>query len=152
MTWSLKLTNGDIGITGNSYSTVTGPEKLVQDLRCWILEPQGNDVMHPDYGSMITEGGITADGSEIPSALGGTFSAEDLMRIEAEVRRVVGYYQALQKDRLRKEAVLYGGKNTFSAGEICLGIQNITILQSLDTAMCYVKIMTGNGDVLAFTV
>ena len=152
MTWSLKLNNGDIGVTGGVYDTVTGPEKQVQDLKCWILEPQGNDVMHPDYGSIMTVGGTAPDGTFLPTSIGGVFSSEDLMRIEAEVRRVVGAYQALQKDRLTREAVMFAGKNTFSPGEICLGIRNVSILQIEDTALCLVSILAGNGDVLAFTV
>ncbi len=151
MSWSLKIRNGDLAIDGGTYGTVTGPEKLVQDLRCWILEEQGNDVMHPDYGSLI-QGGMSPSGVPVPSPLGNTFSAEDLLRIESEVRRVIMAYQAQQRDRISVDTVRYNGKNTMSPGEILLSIKNISIIQNIDTALCYVTLVTGNGDVVSFTV
>jgi hypothetical protein len=151
MSWSLRIKNGDLSVDGGTYDSITGPEKLVQDLRCWVLEPQGNDVMHPDYGSILL-GGVSPNGEQIPSPVGGYFSAEDLLRIESEIRRVIAAYQGQQRDRLAMDTVRYGGKNTMSPGEILLSIRNISIIQSADNALCFVSLVTGNGDVLAFTV
>jgi hypothetical protein len=140
MSWSLRLTNGDLNLDGGDYAVVTGPEKLVQDLRCWILEPQGNDVMHPTYGSIMED------------VIGQYLSPEQMMNIEAEIRRVVMSYSAQQQDRRSRDAVVYGGKNTLSPGEICTGISKIVIQPVSDAAVCWVSITTANGDALAFTV
>lgn len=140
MSWSLRLTNGDLNLDSGSYAVVTGPEKLVQDLRCWVLEPQGTDVMHPTYGSIMED------------VLGNLFTPEQIMNIEAEIRRIVMAYSAQQQDRRSRDMVVYGGKNTMAPGEICTGISKIIILPDGDTAAVWVYLTTANGDSIAFTV
>lgn len=140
MSWSLRLTGGDLNLDGGDYGIVTGPEKVVQDLQCWILEPMGNDVMHPTYGSIMED------------VVGGFLNAEQMMNIEAEIRRVIMSYSAQQADRNSRDTVVYGGKNTLSPGEICTGISKIVIEPAADTAICWVYITTANGDALAFQV
>ena len=40
---TLKLTRGDLTVYAGGYEMVSGPAKIVQDLRCALLEPLGND-------------------------------------------------------------------------------------------------------------
>lgn len=151
MTWSLHLKNGDLNFSGpGGFATVSGEQKLVQDLKCWILEPRGTDPLHPDYGSTL-DGGTLPDGTEIESVIGDVISAESLITIESEIRRVLQAYQQQQLDRLTRENALYGGKNTFAASEILQSVVAVNVQQVADTVFVQCVIQTANGSQLSFT-
>lgn len=152
MTWSFHTKNGDLNLggAGGGFAIVTGQQKLVQDLKNWLLEPRGTDPIHPDYGALL-DGGLLPDGTEADSIIGNELNAETLILIESEVRRVLGAYQQQQLDRLTAESALYGGKNTFSAGEILVAVQNVALQQASDTVLVTVTIQTGDGDQLTFS-
>ena len=151
MTWSLRLSSGDLSISGpGGYGTVTGTNKLIQDLRNWILEPRGSDPSSPDYGSTI-DGGALPDGSWVEPAIGGLATPEQLMTIEAEIRRILAAYQQQQADRINQEVILYAGKNTYGSGEILSAINDVQATQILTTLFVTVSITTADGDNLTFT-
>ena len=151
MTWSLQIKNGDLSFAGpGGFAAVAGTAKLVQDLKHWLLEPRGSDPFHPGYGSSL-DGGQLSDGSVIASSLGNLFTREDLLSIEAEIRRVLSAYQLTQSQRLDRETIQYGGKNTFSAGEILQTVTDVDVRQLGDTAVVKISLATANGDLLTFT-
>lgn len=151
MTWSLHIKNGDLNFSGpGGFATVSGQQKLVQDLKCWILEPRGTDPMHPDYGSTL-DGGLLPDGTHIDSVIGDVISSETLVKIESEIRRVLQAYQQQQLDRLTRENAQYGGKNTFSADEILQSILAVNLQQVADTVFVQCVIQTPDGTQLSFT-
>lgn len=150
MTWSFHVKNGDLNFAGpGGFATVTGQQKLVQDLKNWLLEPRGTDPFHPDYGSVL-DGGVMPDGREVVSTIGSTIDGEAQLNIEAEVRRILTSYQQIQLDRINRESVVYGGKNTFSNGEILASIQDVVITHYGDTIMAQCVIRTGSGDAISF--
>lgn len=150
MSWSFKINNGDLDFSGpGGFAVVRGQQKLVQDLKHWLLEPRGTDPFHPDYGSTL-DGGYFPDGSEVPSAIGGIFTGEDLLKIEAEIRRVLNSYRNQQVDRMNRESMKYGGRNTFSRGEILLTINAVNVSQLGDTALANISITTADGDEITF--
>lgn len=151
MSWSFHIKNGDLNLAGpGGFATVSGQQKLIQDLKNWILTPRGTDPMHPDYGSVL-DGGMLPDGTQVNSFLGGLFTSENLVEIESEVRRALAAYQQQQLDRLTRESALYGGKNTFSAGEILVSVDDVSLQQVGDTVLVTCLISTGNGDQLSFS-
>ena len=150
MSWSLRIHNGDLDFNGSSFAIVTGPNKLVQDLKCWILEPRGDDPMHPDYGSLL-DGGMLLDRTMINSMLGQPISSIALVTIEAELRRILAGYQAQQQDRISRDSVRYG-KNTMSPGEILLSIEKIELSPVADTVFASIFIKTASGDSITFTI
>lgn len=151
MSWSFHIKNGDLNLAGpGGFATVTGQQKLIQDLKDWILTPRGTDPMHPDYGSVL-DGGLNADGTQADSYIGGLITSESLIEIEAEVRRVLAAYQQQQLDRLTRENALFGGKNTFSAGEILAAVMDVNMQQINDTVLATCVIQTANGDQLSFS-
>lgn len=151
MSWSLAIVNGDISLGGpGGYATVSGQDKLIQDLRNWLLEPRGTDPIHPDYGAML-DGGTLPDGTQVDPVIGDLITAESLLDIESEVRRVLAAYQQQQLDRITREAALYNGKNTFSAGEILSAVIAVNLQQVGDTVFVQCVIQTADGDQLAFT-
>lgn len=151
MTWSLAIVNGDLSFAGpGGYATVTGQSKLMQDLRDWLLEPRGTDPIHPDYGSTL-DGGTLPDGTPADSVIGDLITSESLLTIETEVRRVLAAYQQQQLDRITSEAAIYGGKNTFAAGEILSSVDAVNVQQVADTVFVQCVIQTADGDQLSFT-
>lgn len=132
------------------FSTVTGTQKLVQDLRNWILEPRGTDPSTPDYGSTL-DGGSLPDGSWVEPAIGGLATPEELMDIEAEIRRILNAYQQQQATRINQEVILYSGKNTFAPGEILASINDVQLIQILTTLLVSVSITTADGDNIQIT-
>jgi hypothetical protein len=123
---------------------VSGQQKLVQDLKCAILEPRGTDPMHPSFGSTL-DGGTLPDGSTVGTNIGEAIDRERLMEIESELRRVILDHQAKQIDRLQREALLYGGKNTFTAGELIQSVERIDILPVQDVVIARVFLLTQAG-------
>jgi len=151
MTWSFKVRNGDLTFAGpGGFASVTGQNKLVQDLRHWLLEPRGTDALHPEWGSVL-DGGQVSDGVMVPSPIGGLFSDEELLQVEGEIRRVLNAYQLQQAQRLGRENIQYGGKNTYSLGEILRTVDDVDVRQLGTTAVVTVSITTANGDMMSFT-
>jgi len=150
MTWSFHVKNGDLNFAGpGGFATVTGQQKLVQDLKNWLLEPRGTDPFHPDYGSVL-DGGVMPDGTEAISTIGGLVTGEAMLNIEAEIRRVLVGYQQMQFDRINREHAQYGGRNTFSNGEILASVQDVIISQVGDTVLAQCVIRTASGDAISF--
>ena len=151
MSWSFLIKNGDLSFAGpGGFAAVTGTAKLIQDLKHWLLEPRGSDPFHPEHGSTL-DGGTLSDGTIVASSIGGLFTGEDLLAIEAEIRRILNAYQLIQSQRLGREMVQYGGKNTFSLGEILRAVNDVDVRQLGDTAVVTISITTANGDMLTFT-
>lgn len=151
MTWSLAIVNGDLSFAGpGGYATVSGQNKLLQDLRNWLLEPRGTDPVHPDFGSTL-DGGMLPDGTFVDPVIGDLITSENLVNIQSEVRRVLAGLQQQQLDRMTAEAALYGGKNTFAAGEILSSVDDVVVTQVFDTVFVQCIITTADGDQLSFT-
>lgn len=151
MTWSFQIKNGDLNISGpGGYATVTGQQKLIQDLKNWLLTPRGTDPFNPDYGSIL-DGGVMDDGTVIESSIGTLITPEALVSIEAEIRRVLNAYQQQQLARLTREAPLYGGLNTFAAGEILGSVDDVEVTQVGAVVVCQVSITTGDGNAISFS-
>lgn len=151
MTYSLQVKNGDLNFGGpGGFATVTGQSKLVQDLKNWILEPRGTDPIHPDYGALL-DGGTMPDGTDADPIIGDLITSATLVLIESEIRRVLAAYQQQQLDRLNREIVQYGGKNTFSMGEVLVAVTAVTCTQVSDTVLVTVSIQAGDGSSLTFS-
>lgn len=144
MSYSLQIRSGDLNPSGGSVAVVKGVQKLVQDLRCALLEPRGSDPQHPDYGSLLN-GGIDEQGRTNPGVIGSTISAETMLGIEAEIRRVLTAYQIDQQSRLYEELNSYGGQTTLTPDELLYTLDAIDTTQVNDVVVVSVKISTGTG-------
>lgn len=143
MSWSLQLRNGDLALGGAQLGQVTGGAKLVQDLRCAILESRGMDDMHPLFGSLI-DGGLDDYGVEQPSIIGTSDWDRIALRVDAEVRRICSEYQRQQLARAREDRYTYG-ESTLRSDELLLQVNSIQMVQAQDQLMVTVSITTGNG-------
>lgn len=149
MSWSLRITNGDLALSGTSLDTVTAEDKLSQDLRCWILEHIGNDDAHPDYGSAL-DGGVRRN-RNVPSLLGRTDSAMVGLEAEAEIRRIVLAYQQQQLSRAQSDRMTYG-RATLSRGEVVTGIRSLKVYQLQDGLYIYLTVDTAGRGPLSIDV
>lgn len=143
MSWSLQLQGGDLVVSGARLGQAFGTQKLVQDLRCAILEHQGSDDMHPDFGSLI-DGGTDASGNEVASLIGTSRWDFAALRIESEIRRIVANYQRQQAVRARNDRTTYG-ESTLTNDELLVEVKKIDMTQALDKLFVQITLDTGVG-------
>lgn len=89
---TLMMRDGDLSLTSGTFETVTGGDKLHQDLSYALREPIGTDRFHPGWGSAL------------PGFIGGTASPAMGTLVQNEVRRVVRNYAAVQQGKMTADA------------------------------------------------
>jgi hypothetical protein len=150
MSWSLQIRNGDLALNGASLGQVTGTQKLVQDLRCAILEPRGHDDLHPTFGSLI-DGGIDDSGREATSLVASSNAEYVAMRVSAEVRRIATEHQARQLARSQNDRYIYG-KTTLDNSELLVNITSINFTQVQDSLFAQVELQVGSGPAITIDI
>lgn len=143
MSWSLQLRNGDLALNGTRLGQTTGAEKLVQDLRCALLERRGTDDAHPRFGSLL-DGGRGDDGREVASIIGESDWDLIAMRVSGEIRRVAAEHQGRQIDRAKRDRLRYG-QSTLINDELLADITSIDMIQAQDRLMVQVTLKTGES-------
>lgn len=136
------MRGGDLTLGNASYGTVTGEQKLVQDLRAYILERMGTDDMHPDFGSLI-DGGRLADGTEINGVIGQMNTDLAQVEIETEIRRLINAFQTRQLQRAKDDQLVYG-KTTLTKGEVLIGLVNLNFSRYADSATIILTLQTAS--------
>lgn len=149
MSWSLRLRHGDLAVENNQLEAVTAEHKLIQDLRCAILERMGTDPSHPGFGSIIDGG--RRNGREIESVIGRTDWPYVRLEIEADLRRIVSEYQSRQLARAKSDSLTYN-KTTLTTGEVLIGISELQVRRSLDAVFIGVRLRTAAGRTISITV
>lgn len=150
MTYSLDISSGDLSMSGpGGVAVVTSQHKLVQDLRCHMLESIGHDPMHPDFGSAL-DGGVLPDGTVIETNIGNIITKNALLNIETEIRRILTNYQRLQLSRIRSEQSIYSGRDYFDTGEILYAVDGVQATQFGSTVVVRVSIRTASGRSINF--
>jgi phage baseplate assembly protein W len=139
MSISLRLQHGDLALEGNSLASVSGGQKLLQDLRCTILTPQGSVEPHSEYGSILNDEIST-------NIIGAPNNSRAAVAIQAEVNRVCGNYQKQQIARNQADASTYG-RLTVTPDETLLKIKEIEATPIEDKMIVAVTIETGNEEI-----
>lgn len=148
MTYSFAILGGDLALGGpGGLATVAGTGKLLQDLRCRLLEPVGTDPVNPTYGSTL-DGGIDAAGAQIVSNIGSMLAPEVMLEIEAEVIRCLQVQQKEQIARIKREQQDFGGQTYVTSDEILYQIVSVESTQVRDTLIVKVVIGTGGGQTI----
>lgn len=143
MSWSLGLRHGDLYLDRGGLGVVTEANKLVQDLRCALLEPRGHDRFHPAYGSLL-DGGIDEYGNNAASLIGESDWEYVATQVRAEISRITSLYQAQQVERSKNDRMKYGN-STLSPQELLFEVGSVSISQAQDSMMVYVTLVTGSG-------
>lgn len=127
---SIQVTNGDITLgTNNKLSLVTGTSKLVQDLTLWLEEPIGTGYTTPNFGSILNSF-IGADSPQLQMA-----------QVQTEVQRVLGLYQAQQKNRLQ-QMQSRGQLSSWNKSEIIDTISQLNTITQYSYVVVTVQITT----------
>lgn len=151
MSKSFKIENGDFVISGRSYATVAGKDKLFQDLKLWILERIGTDPATPTYGSTL-DGGVI-NGQLVESMIGQSLSQGRIDAVKAEVSRLLEQYQQNQVEKMRLEVIEFRGSHTLSPDEILYQIESIDAAQLQgDTILVRVACKTLAGTSFSLTI
>lgn len=132
MSKSLAITTGDLSVTGRHYDTVTGKDKLIQDLRCALIEQTATDPATPEFGSDL--------GTD--TYIGQVYNETLAEEARTEVMNVLLQYQAAQLQKLQDETITYNGLNTFDESELIDTIDSIDSIFSGDTLIIRVQLTT----------
>jgi phage baseplate assembly protein W len=135
MSKSLSIASGDLSVTGRHYDTVTGKDKLMQDLRCALIEQIGDDPATPNFGSNF----------ETDDYLGQVYTEALADQARSEVMSILQTYQANQLQKIQTEVITYNGINTLSAGEVIESIDSVDSTFSGDTLVIRVQLTTIDG-------
>lgn len=126
---SLQVINGDLVIEGGALSTVEGTAKVEQDLGLALREPYGGDRFHPSWGSVLDR------------FIGTTIDEATPVLIEAEARRVVRNYVALQQNQLQQDS-REGRPSRYGANEVVVRVSGVGIGQEQDRLNLNLKLDT----------
>jgi hypothetical protein len=143
MSWSFQINNGDLQIGSGGLNTVSGTAKLVQDLTCDLLEPEGTDPLHPGYGSVI-DGGTDSNGNYVQGIIGDPNDSTAATFVGQEVQRIMTSYQQSQITRNQSDIAVYGA-STLTADEALLAVISVNVSQVQDQALVTANIQTGTG-------
>lgn len=136
MSKSLSIASGDLSVTGRHYDTVSGKDKLIQDLRCALIEQVGTDPATPEFGSRF----------ETDDYLGQIYSETLAESAVIDVMTILQTYQQAQLTKIQQETVIYNGLNTFDAEEVIDTIDSVDSVFSGDTLVVRVQLTTIAGN------
>lgn len=112
---SLGLIQGDLAISGNGdYFTVSGVERIRQDLTLALTEELGSDRFHPGWGSIVKE------------YLGQPITAELQQAVRAEVNRVAQNYIVLQQQEVLRDSQ-YDVAGRFDTSDVVRNVSDIQV-------------------------
>lgn len=137
---TVRITNGDIVLSvSRRMDFVYGQEKLVQDLKHWLAEPMGLGPTTRTFGSYLSEY-IGTDDPESMKTL-----------VSAEVKRVLGLYQAHQMRRLT-QAKKNGTLGMWSRQEVLEEVVGVEVSSDLDAVSVHISVRTMANSDLSFSI
>lgn len=127
MSISLKVVNGDISVRAGRIETVSGADKLKQDLTLWLTERYQDDRFHRGYGSVLD------------NYIGGVITNDTTTRVRSETLRVLSNYQQLQIQNFRENPT------KFSPQELLQSVNGVDVTVSYDKVVVIIRITTSAG-------
>lgn len=126
MSYSLRITDGDLVQAGSQLDLVWGVDKLNQDINMWMMERYGGDRFHVNMGSVLQE------------FIGSVLTQSSRSEVQAEVFRVLQNYQTLQLRKIKEEPQM------MSASELLVNVDDIVTTLSYDTVTVLMKLRNGS--------
>lgn len=136
---SFRVREGDLVVTAGSAESVSGSDKLIQDLTLWLQEPIGTGFTTPRFGSTL------------PSLIGRSDPEAAVLEIQSEVQRVLSLYQAYQYEKI-KAARMNGRLHTYSRREILNRILSVQAVAVGSAVYVQARVQTGAGDEIGVPV
>lgn len=150
MSKSLAVVGGDLAIQSRAYQVVTGKDKLIQDLRSWILEPLGTDPATPSFGTRLE--GVLTDTEDFAGVIGGALTQQIVDGLQAELLDMLNTYQTLQVTKMQEEVVQYDGQTTLDPDEVIQSIDSVQAVVAADTILLQITLTTFSSNSLQITV
>ena len=125
MTYSLRVSNGDLVLQGNQLDIVSGMDKLSQDMQLWVAERYGIDRFHPAMGSLLQ------------NFIGSAITAGTQVGVQQEVLRVLDNYAKVQLKAFKENP------QNFSYSELLISVDAVNVSISYDTVGVSVQITNG---------
>lgn len=122
MTYSLRLSNGDLAVVGSACAIVYGKAKLQQDITLWMLSRYGSISAHPTFGSALQ------------NFIGGIIGPATQANCYNEILRVLNNYQTMIYQLFSANPSLY------SIEEIPASIDSINVALSFDSVYATIQI------------
>lgn len=117
---TLALVNGDLVIGGaGGYATLSGVERIRQDLTLALWEEYGTDRFHPRFGSIIKQ------------YLGSPITPELQQLVKAEVNRVIQNYIAIQQAEVVR-GTQYDVTGRYDTSDVVRSLDQIDVRTTLD--------------------
>lgn len=117
---TIGLVNGDFALDSGNFLTLTGKDKIRQDLALALTEEFGDDRFHPQWGSIIKR------------YLGQLINSQLQLLVKAEVLRVVKNYIAVQQaEVLADTQVDVVGR--FSTADVVRQVLSVSATSTYDT-------------------
>lgn len=117
-------------VAGRSgHKTITGLQKIRQDLALALAEPYGDDRFHPQWGSVL------------PSYVGTPISTDTEMLVRSEVARVIQAYIGVQANQLTDDS-LNRRRSRYSTADVVAEVTNIETAVAWDTLRVKVTLRT----------
>ena len=130
---TLQVSDGDLVLANGAFATITGPQKVNQDIEIGVLTPYGSDRFHPRYGSVFS------------NYIGIPVGPGTAALIKAELTRVINNYQRVQLYKIQ-QANLQGLASPFSQGEVVTSIGKIDVAETYDSFNVAASVNTSSGN------
>src|SRR4051812_15353621 len=121
------IVDGDLVLSANSFLTLTGPNKVKQDLYLALHEPYGGDPYHPGWGTVLHR------------YIGRAMTTAVEQNVYNEVIRVVNNYMAVQADMINS-ATVGGTRSTLNTSDVVREIESAEVLSIGSNALINVRL------------
>lgn len=135
---TLALRNGDLVIGPTGYQTLSGAQKVRQDLALALGEPYGDDRFHPSWGSVL------------PSYVGEPVGEELRSLVVSEAARVIQQYVDTQAADILRDS-LAQDRSRYDTDDIVSQVLGIDAELALDTVKVKVVLRTVAGQMVTIT-
>jgi phage baseplate assembly protein W len=136
---TLALSSGDLVPAGGGYQTISGPDKIRQDMALALGEELGHDPYHPEWGSTL------------PSYVGSPLTSDVQVAIQAEVARVLAAHMAVQQQVVAQDSV-QGSVSRFDTSDVIGTVNGISVTNpASDALMITASITTLAGQTVTMT-
>lgn len=127
------LVAGDFVLGEDGYATVSGSQKVVQDLGVAMREPYACDRFHPRWGSVL------------PNYVGEPIDDQTALLVRSECSRLIRNYILVQGGII-EEDVKVKQRSRLSTDEVVAGVDGIDIRQDQDKYHIRVRLRLFSGN------
>ena len=132
---TFQIVNGDLALSGGGLATVTGRDKIAQDLAVSLLTPFGSDRFHPRFGSVLL------------GMIGRPSTSSSSSMVQAEIQRVISNYMAVQSNQSGR-VTANGLPTPYSQSDLVGSIDSIKATPAYDAVAVSISLTTVAGEQL----